>query len=333
MKKLIFGVFIIILLALVLGFGFSAKEYGKTINSKNVYFPVGEDTSIEKISKQLKSKGIIESQIYFLYYAKVNKMDNDVKPGNYILSPNVKIKALIEKLQSGKSDYAVVTIPEGYTLYQIASRLEKLGLGNKESFIRSRIESVDHSGMIDQNKMVMYELEGYLFPDTYYIPFTATQDEILDIMFKRFQSVFSSEYRNRTKELGLSVNEVITIASLIEREAANDSERSRIAGVINNRIKMGMPLQIDATVVYAITKGEKSLGRVYNKDYKFPSIYNTYLNKGLPPGPIASPGRASIEAVLYPEEHDYLYYVLGDNGHVFSKTYNEHLMNVNKYIK
>jgi UPF0755 protein len=333
MKKLLVSIFIILPLILSLVFVYSMKEYGKTVNSKSIYFVVEEGSSFDKVSKQLKSKGVIKSETYFLLYAKIYQIDKNIKPGKYVLDSNMKLNTLIEKLQSGESDYSIVTIPEGYTLYQTASRLEKLGLGNKDSFIGTEMETINHNGMITENKDVMYELEGYLFPDTYYIPYSATKDEIIDIMFKRFQSVFSAEYRNRAKEMGLSVSEVVTIASLIEREAANDSERSRIAGVIYNRLKRRMPLQIDATVVYAITKGEKSLGRVYNKDYKFPSIYNTYLNQGLPPGPIASPGKASIEAALYPEDHDYLYYVLGSNGHVFSKTYNEHLINVNKYIK
>ena len=145
--------------------------------------------------------------------------------------------------------------------------------------------------------------------------------------------VFTDKYKARAKELGLDVNQVVTIASLIEREAANDKERSRIAGVIYNRLKIGMPLQVDAAVIYAVTKGQKNIETVYYDTLKVESKYNTYLNKGIPPGPIASPGKPSIEAALYPEKHDYLYYVANGNAHVFSKTYEEHLENVKKYIK
>jgi UPF0755 protein len=152
-------------------------------------------------------------------------------------------------------------------------------------------------------------------------------------MFNRFKSIFSDKYMNRAKELGLSINEVITIASLIEKEAANDTERSTIAGVIYNRIKKGMLLQIDASTIYAVTKGKNSVARLTYNDLKAQDVYNTYVFKGLPPGPIASPGKPSIEAALYPESHEFLYYVLGEKGHVFSKTYEEHLNNVKKYIK
>ena len=187
--------------------------------------------------------------------------------------------------------------------------------------------------MILSKKDVYYDLEGYLFPDTYYILNGTTKDEIINIMVDRFKTVFSHKYEARAKELALDVNQVITIASLIEREAANDSERSRIAGVIYNRIKKGMPLQVDAAVIYASTKGKKSIEKVYYNTIKIKSKYNTYLYKGLPPGPIASPGKTSIEAALYPEKNDYLYYVANGNGHVFTKTYEEHLSNVKKYIK
>ncbi|MDU4659228.1 MAG: endolytic transglycosylase MltG, partial [Clostridium butyricum] len=165
-------------------------------------------------------------------------------------------------------------------------------------------------------------------------PNGATEKEIANLMFDRFNSVFSDKYVDRAKELGLDINDVITIASLIEKEAANDSERSKIAGVIYNRIEKGIPLQIDASVIYAITKGESKMKKVLYDNLKVQDPYNTYVNKGLPPGPIASPGKPSIEAALYPEEHDYLYYVVnGSGGHVFSKTYEEHLNNVKKYIK
>ncbi len=172
-----------------------------------------------------------------------------------------------------------------------------------------------------------------MFPDTYYILNGSTKEDIINIMVDRFKTVFSDKYKARAKELGLDVNEVITIASLIEKETANDSEKSIISGVIYNRLKKGMLLQVDAAVIYAKTRGEKSLDKVYYNTLKIKSKYNTYLYKGLPPGPISSPGKASIEAALYPQKNDYLYYLANGNKHVFSKTYKEHLKNEKKYIK
>jgi UPF0755 protein len=305
----------------------------KTINKQKVYFIVKKEITLEELADKLKEKGVIKSNFQFLAYARIKGLKNEIPPGNYIISSKMAYKDLINKIKSGKSDFAVITIPEGYTFYQIASKIQEHNLGSRESILKIKLRDIDSEGLIKRENDVLYELEGYLFPDTYYIPYGTDEDEIIKIMFNRFNQVFNIDYRNRARELGLTVNEVITVASLIEREAANDEERSRIAGVIYNRLKRGMPLQIDASVIYAITKGERSLGRVYYKDLKVKSRYNIYINKGLPPGPIASPGEASIKAALYPEKNDYLYYVLGNNGHVFSKTYKEHLKNVKNYAK
>ena len=324
---------IVVLCGLILGslyFYFGKLE---TINSSENYIIIKKNSTVEQVAKQLQEKYIIKSENVFIYYAKLKGLKGNVEGGNFIIKPKTDLKDLIIRLKDGKSEFAVITIPEGYTLYQIASRLEENNLVKKEDILKEKLDVLKANTLILSKNGVYYDLEGYLFPDTYYIPNTASKDEIVNIMVDRFKTVFSDKYQARAKELGLDVNEVITIASLIEREAANDSERSRIAGVIYNRLKKGMPLQVDAAVIYAKTKGEKSIDKVYYDTLKVKSKYNTYLYKGLPPGPIASPGKASIVAALYPEKNDYLYYVANGNGHMFSKTYEEHLSNVKKYIK
>jgi len=208
-----------------------------------------------------------------------------------------------------------------------------LKLADKGSFLGIKLSDVSQNGLITPSEKVFYELEGYLYPETYFIPYETSELEIVKIMYNQFEKVFTEEYRARTRELGLNISEVITIASLIEKEAAKDEERGTISGVIYNRIKKGMPLQIDASVIYAITRGERTLEKVYYKDLAVKSVFNTYKLKGIPAGPIASPGKPSIEAALYPESNDYLYYVLGEDGHVFSKTYEEHKKNIEKYMK
>ena len=324
---------IVILGGLILGSLYLYFEKLATVNGGENYIIIKKNSTLEEVAKLLLEKDIIKSEGTFKYYAKIKGVKGSIEGGNFIIKPKTKINNLIIRLKNGKSEFKVITIPEGYTLYQIASKLEENNLVKKEEILNATLSTLKTNDLILNKKDVLYDLEGYLFPDTYYIPNAATKDEIINIMVNRFKSVFSDKYKVRTKELELDVNEIVTMASLIEREAANDSERSRIAGVIYNRIKKGMPLQIDAAVIYASTKGEKNLQKVYYDTLKVKSKYNTYLYKGLPPGPIASPGKPSIEAALYPESNDYLYYVASYNGHVFSKTYEEHLSNVKKYIK
>lgn len=334
-KKLTYiTVSIILLLILVLSVFFIELNYNKTTkNSSSTYLINSKDISSEEVINQLIGKGIIRNKTVFKIYSRFYNLNPSLKASNIIIKPNISVKELIEKLNGGRSDFAIITIPEGFSLHQIANRLEKNNLINKDVFMNLKLNELDNNGFISERKNIIYDMEGFLFADTYYIPYGKSEKEIAQLMFNRFKNVFSEKDIKRTKELGLDVNQIITIASLIEKEAMNDSERSRIAGVIYNRIKKGMLLQIDAAVIYANTKGEKNLEKVYYSYLKVDSKYNTYLYKGLPPGPIASPGIPSIQAALYPEKNDYLYYVAGKSGHVFSKTYEEHEANVKKYIK
>lgn len=333
MKRRIASIITVILMVSGLLTAYFFTEYSKTSNLNDVYFTVRNDSTIDEIAVQLEKKSVIKSTGYFIYYSKISGMKNNVKHGNYILKPKMKFKDLLAKLQSERDDFYIITVPEGYTLYQIESKLEKSNLVKKNSLINVKLEDVETNSLIQKRNDTIYDFEGYLFPDTYYIPTGASEKEILKLMFDNFKAIFTEKYFLRAKELGLNVNEITTIASLIEKEAENDQERSRISGVIYNRLKKGMLLQIDASVIYANAKGEKNLDKVYYNTLKTNSKYNTYLYKGLPPGPIASPGEASIKAALYPEDNDYLYYVASKNGHIFSKTYEEHIKNVKKYIK
>ncbi len=332
-KRILVASIIAILCSLIFGGLYLYSGSLVTINAGENYIIIKKDATLEQIAKQLREKYIINSEDAFIRYAKTKGLHGSVEGGNIIIKPKTKLNDLVIRLKDGKSEFVVITIPEGYTLYQIASKLEDNNLVKKEELLKENLDVLKTNTLILAKKDVYRDLEGYLFPDTYYIPNTANKDEIINMLVDRFKTVFTDEFKAQAKELELDVNQVITIASLIEREAANDEERSRIAGVIYNRLKIGMPLQIDAAVIYASTKGEKNIDKVYYNTLKVESKYNTYLYKGLPPGPIASPGKASIEAALYPEKHDYLYYVARGNGHVFSKTYGEHLINVKKYIK
>jgi len=304
---------------------------GKTLNWVDKYLIIDEDLSFEDGIKMLKDESYITSTKAIKYYAKHYKLMNPIKKGNYIISPRMNLKDLLAKVQSGISDFEKITIPEGYSLYQIASLLEEKNLLKKEELLKTTWKELQLTSIIEPSSNIIYDLEGYLYPDTYYIPVNASKEQIINELYGQFLKVFTEEYRNRAKELGLTVNEVVTIASLIEKEAAKVEEMARISGVIHNRLKNNMLLQIDATLIYAHTAGEKSFSPT-NKHKLIDSKYNTYKYKGIPPGPIASPRKEAIEAALYPEKHDFLYYVKGQDGHVFSKTYEEHLANVRKYM-
>lgn len=338
-KAIIISVVLLITAGAIFATGVAAWNYlydyknNRTINGGSQYFIIKSDYSIEQCAKDLFSKSIITSKEALLHYVNSYNLEDSFKKGNYIIKPGTNMKALILKLQSGKSDFSIITIPEGYSLYQICSLLEKNNLLKQGELLNTKLFDFDTTGLIRQNDNVVYPLEGYLFPATYNIPVDADKNQIIGYMYGKFLSVFSDSDRQRAKDLGLSVNDIVTIASLIEKEAANDQERSRIAGVIYNRLKANMPLQIDAAVIYANTFGEKNLNPVTSAALKKDSKYNTYLYKGLPPGPICSPGKPSIEAALNPETNDYLYYVLGPTGHVFSKTFQEQKENEMKYLK
>jgi len=220
----------------------------------------------------------------------------------------------------------LITVPEGLTVLQIAELFESNGFETKNEFLETAqnielpFEYIDAPG--DYKR-----LEGFLFPETYNIPQSYNSEKIILLMINEFDKVFTEEYKKRADELGFSIKEITTIASLIEREARVDSERPLVSSVIHNRLEINMPLQIDATIQYILGKQKD---RIYYKDLEIKSPYNTYQNTGLPPTPIAVPGKACIKAALYPEDTDYFYYRTKNDGsgeHYFSETFNEHIKN------
>ena len=307
-----------------------------TINVKNLkedtVVTIKEGSGTKQISNTLKNKGLIKSSIAFTNYIKRKDETKNLKPGIYKFSAGkVTFDDILAKLIKGEQEESVtVTIPEGYTVQQIAKLLEEKGLTTKENFLEcAKIFEIpyDYIEKIDNDYR---QLEGFLFPDTYNIPISWKEKEIITLLLKQFDKNWSEEFRNRAKELGFSTREIITIASLIEREAKVEKERPTISSVIHNRLKKGMLLQIDATVQYLLPE-QKS--RLFYKDLEVDSPYNTYKYAGLPPTPIAAPGLSCIKAALYPEETDYYYYrtKASNNGeHNFSKTFEEHKNNANK---
>ncbi|WP_028991954.1 endolytic transglycosylase MltG [Thermoanaerobacter thermocopriae] len=323
-----------VVVVVILFFIFSALVYYQSLlqpvttksdaTLKIVNIPKGYSTV--EIAKVLKKNNLIKNEWFFIWRAKVLGADGKLQAGKYLLSPNMTPDDIIKKIFEGKAqkDTIKVTIPEGYTVKDIANKLSQLGLVNKDKFLEiSQNDTFNYDFLKDVPKDRPNRLEGYLFPDTYQIPIEADEKEIINIMLKRFQEVYNSNIKDIAKNIGMTPDQIVIIASMIEKEAVVDKDRPLIAGVIYNRLEKHMKLQIDATVQYALGKHKDKL--LY-KDLEVDSPYNTYQHYGLPIGPICNPGLKSIKAALFPAEHDFYYYVAKKDGsHIFSVTYEDHL--------
>lgn len=295
--------------------GISIKE------SKTVAIPDGYGTS--KIADLLKDEGIIKYPALFKLKAKSGGYDKKLRTGEFVVSDGMSYGDILETFSTkGTSVSNRITIPEGYEVSQIAARLEENRIVSKEDFYNALNEDYDYRFLQDvRNRDI--KLEGYLFPDTYEFKQNEDARRVIETMLDNFNKHFKNEYYSRAEELGMTVDEIVTLASIIERETNTDKERKKVAGVFYNRLKQGMRLQSCATVQYALGERKAVLSV---SDTKIQSPYNTYVNDGLPIGPIASPGASCLEAALYPEDTDALYFVLDSNGnHIFSNSYEEHL--------
>lgn len=333
MKKFLHILAIAVILCIAL-LPFIPSYLSTVANSDVVEITVPEGASLSYVSDILFDKGVIKSKIWFRHKAKKLQIDQKIKPGTYLIPSNSTFENIFALLEKGvKDEYTILTIPEGFTLYQIAQKIEKLGLGTKEEFIKVTEKHFNNNYNFDTTDLY-FKLEGYLYPDTYHFIKNQTVDDIVNQLAQTMDNMFTEKYTKKAKELGLSKHEVLTIASLIEREAKHDDERATISGVIHNRLKKDMLLQIDATVIYGEGKGKEHKTVIYKSELDKPNPFNTYTEIGLPPGPIASPGKESIKAALYPEKHNYLYYVLSpeEDGHVFNEIYEEHLKDRAKYM-
>ncbi|HZJ76076.1 MAG TPA: endolytic transglycosylase MltG [Oscillospiraceae bacterium] len=333
MKKVLYALAIAAILGIaVLLF---VPSYLSTVaNPDVVEITVPKGASLSYVSNILFDEGVIKSKIWFRHKAKELQIDHKIKPGTYLIPSNSTFESIFALLEKGVEDeYAVLTVPEGFTLYQTAQKIGKLGLSTKEEFIKATEKYFSNNCDFDTTGLY-FKLEGYLYPDTYHFTKNQTVDDIVSQLAQAMDNVFTEKYTEKAKELGLSKHEILTIASLIEREAKHNDERATISGVIYNRLKIDMPLQVDATVIYGEGKGKEHKAVIYQSELNKPGPFNTYTENGLPPGPIASPGKESIKAALYPEKHNYLYYVLSpeEDGHVFNETYDEHLKDRAKYI-
>lgn len=300
-----------------------------------ITIPRGSSTS--DIAKILKENGIIKWPTLFVLQSKINGYDGTYMSGKHIVSKDLNYDELMRVLSSNPVSVNV-TIPETFYLDQVLNLLSEKKLIDKESFIKSmNTEKFDYD-FIAQIPERENRLEGYLFPDTYFFDPLSSDREIITKFLDNFDMKFKLDYYARAKELNMTVDEIITLASIIEKETALPEEKPIISSVFHNRLKSKDPslrkLQTDATIQYILFKRDgKIKEKLTEADTKIDDPYNTYLYEGLPPGPICSPGLASIEAALYPEKTDYYYFVAkGDGSHYFSKTLSEHEAAKKRYI-
>ena len=288
---------------------------------------VSRGTGLRRIAGQLYEAGVIRHPLPFVLFAKVRGMAPRLQAGEYVLSANMSPAEILDALYLGKVKHHTLTVPEGATLRDIANLVEAADLGSRERVI----ELGSDSGFIESLGLSVPTLEGYLFPDTYYLTRDMGVAGLLTVMVRTMDRNYPPEIAARAGELGLSKHAVITLASLIEKEAQLDSERELISAVFHNRLRRGMRLQCDSTVIYAL--GEAFHGNLRKADLKIDSAYNTYRHGGLPPGPIANPGKRSIAAAVSPADVKFLYFVATrQNGaHHFSDTLKEHNRAVRRY--
>lgn len=296
---------------------------------KGKIIEIKKGMSISEIYLLLKREKIIPEAWVFRMLTRLKSGKVIIKAGEYQLDSSMKVNMLqlLEILQEGKTICRKVTIPEGYTIRQIAEILAERGVADKKKFI----EAASDPNLIRRLGIHAESLEGYLFPDTYCFSKGLSEKLIIETMVARFRKIILPAWEDRCREMGFDLHQIVTLASLIEKETSVKEEKPLVSAAYHNRLREGMRLQCDPTVIYSLESFEGNLTR---EDLSVDSPYNTYRVYGLPPGPIANPGEDSIRAALYPVKIGYRYFVSKNNGtHQFSYTLKEHNKAVEKYQK
>ena len=284
---------------------------------------IPDGASVRAAADSLAAHGIIASKSWFRLVSRIGGYDRRLQSGNYELARGTGSLGALRALASGRASLVHLTVPEGFTLLDIADLVQNEIKVDRDSFLTAAHDPE----LLQEFGVPAPSFEGFLRPDTYYFAAGVSARAVLREMARTFRASWDPAWDSQAAAQQLDRLTVVTLASIVEGEARVDPDRPLIAAVYRNRLRLGMPLQADPTVQYAIqlNTGERK-PRLYEKDYEIESLYNTYLKVGLPPGPIGAPGRRSIEAALAPAPVPYLYFVAGPDGrHVFSRTYSEHL--------
>ena len=277
------------------------------------------------VARELGEKGVVSHPRLLTFWARLRGLDTKVHRGLYRFEGPVSPRSVLDGLVRGRTVFHKVTVPEGFTVRQIGGLLERQGLVTPERFAAA----VSDPAIL--SRLGADSMEGYLFPTTYHFRALATEEEIARTMFTEFKDTFTPEMEARARELGMTRHQLVTLASIIEKEGGPGTEMPLVSAVFHNRLKRGMRLQSDPTVIYGLADFNGDLTREH---LRTPGLYNTYTIKGLPPGPIANPGLVALKAALYPAEVEYLYFVSTNDGrHHFSESLREHNAAVRKYQK
>ena len=292
-----------------------------------VYVDIPRGASGRTIARLLAGGGVVRSRLAFEVLCRW-RTGRVLQAGEYFFNRPANAFDVYQTIAEGRVYQLLLTVPEGFTMFDIADVLAHEGLVSREAFLEATRDPAPIRDLAPHSP----SLEGFLFPATYEFPRHTTPQEIVGAMVRRFRETWQALPEANANRNGLSADAVVTLASMVERETSVPEERSLVAAVFGNRLRRGMPLQCDPTVIYALQLANRYSGSLGSKDLRLDSLYNTYHHRGLPPGPIANPGEAALRAALSPSLVDYLYFVAdGRGGHVFSKTLAEHNQNVARY--
>lgn len=291
-----------------------------------VEIPAGSGTSA--IGRRLADAGVIRDEISFKLALWLSGNARRLQAGEYRFDHAMSARQVADKIARGDVYVRPITFPEGLTAKQMAALYESKDFGEAQEFL----DATKNAALVSAVDPVAKDLEGYLFPDTYKLPRTSTADQLVGRMVGSFMKALTPDVIEQAEARGMNVRQLVTLASIVEKETGNPAERPLVAAVYANRLKIGMGLQCDPTVIYALERAGRYHGNLTRDDLQFDSRYNTYRYAGLPPGPIASPGRASLEAAASPADVPYLYFVSKNDGsHAFAATLDEHNRNVQEY--
>ena len=330
MKRFLLVLFLLLLIAggagawLYAGLGRPYKGY--TAAEQFVEIPQGSGSAV--IARRLADAGVVEDVNRFRLALWVSGSGRRLQAGEYRFDRPMSPREVVDKIARGDVHGHPITFREGLTIRQMAALYESKGIGEARAFIAA----ARRAELVRELDPAAKDLEGYLFPDTYAVPRRSDADQLIARMVAGFTRSLTPDIVERAAARGLSVRQLVTLASIVEKETGAASERPLVAAVYSNRLKIGMGLQCDPTVIYALERAGRFDGNLTREDLQFDSPYNTYRYAGLPPGPIASPGRASLEAAAAPASVPYLYFVSKNDGsHAFAETLDEHNRNLHEY--
>jgi len=334
MRKALLVVVVVVVVVAAVG-AFLTRDVRRRMNepfkgyqSAEVFVEIPQGAGSPEIRRRLVESGVVSDDFILRAALWWSGRSRSLQAGEYRFDQPVSPLAVVDKIASGDVYTQRLTFPEGLTIPEMAKVFEARGFGPARSFIKA---AADGSLVKDLDPKAP-DLEGYLFPETYSLPRRVDASRLVAMMVDRFRAIYDEPLRARAEAQQMATRQVVTLASLIEKETARPDERPLVSAVYRNRIKQRMGMQADPTVVYALMKAGKYDGNIRREDLNFDSPYNTYRYPGLPPGPIAAPGRASLEAALEPADVPYLYFVSRNDGsHVFAATLQEHNANVYQY--